>query len=668
MSLKRDRSTDGSTHDREPKRQPQPYWDGGPSWIKPPGSTTPEREVEEGDYGRYRIRIANIHGPDYQIPLDYTRNAHLRSESDSPSPLGTQGRTNAGASARSGAFFGEISNRPWEDAFPGAPGLGRPHQPKASDPPLEPDVDPPTLKGTSQGPKTCAPPEHWIKEELIKFGALRTPGIYIMDLEESQYLDSTRFIMADSRRAALSQSIALIGLLLETSAAYFANMFPRRPNFYYMDDAPDKQRVVMSETLDKRERVFTFEYLMAFINTHVTFLENKKLYSRRSRLAVTHPSYTRIKDVPLDSSGFDNLMTEEWHKAANRGIQRKDWYHHITITFTTDFVDVILASKEGSEERLIATVSAATVLVHHIAYAARLAHVKGHRNEKFKRWVGLDVEFDDGYALEGWLFGGWYPSRTWFHGLHSETVQPGFAWRKWHRIPCHEPAVEVQYSVSLAHVQRWMRRAEWSRYQVLVHWSDGVHAEIIENLLAPKTPFRLGRCARIGWYPVPWKLDKTKAGFIPNPWLYSTQEGPCPFVDLDWDDDDDTDPPVNPATFAKSMAGSSTPKKRLNPSAPPKPNFLKRLLATKTAKTRTGKNVEPYSDWWYEGGIKKPDITKKQKVGQRTASGDEGNEKDEEHAMATAADDDGAPFLPRDTEDEDEDPLFPEPSDWDAQN
>ena len=79
-----------------------------------------------------------------------------------------------------------------------------------------------------------------------------------MDLEESQYLDPTRFIMTDERRAALGQGIALLGLLLETSAAYFANMFPRRPNFFYMDDAPDKQRVVMNENIDKRERVFTF--------------------------------------------------------------------------------------------------------------------------------------------------------------------------------------------------------------------------------------------------------------------------------------------------------------------------------------------------------------------------------------------------------------------------
>ncbi|MCJ1292269.1 hypothetical protein MMC34_003819 [Xylographa carneopallida] len=135
-------------------------------------------------------------------------------------------------------------------------------------------------------------------------------------------------------------------------------------------------------------------------------MEDKKLYTERGRLAIIHPSRTRIKDVPLESNGFDSLMTEQWHKAANRGIQRKDWYHHITITFATDIVDVILKSEPGSEERLIATVSAAAVFIHHIAYAARLAHVKGHRSEKFKRWVGLDVEFDDGYALEGWLFGG----------------------------------------------------------------------------------------------------------------------------------------------------------------------------------------------------------------------------------------------------------------------
>ena len=155
---------------------------------------------------------------------------------------------------------------------------------------------------------------------------------------------------------------------------------------------------------------------------------------------------------------------------------------------------------------------------------------------------------------------------------------------------------------------------------------------------------------------------------LKDPWLYSTQEGPCPFVDLDWDDADDTDPPVNPATFAAGMLKSSTLKKRVNPSALPKPNFLKRLLATKTAKTRTSKNVEPYSDWWYEGGIKKPPVMKEQKARKSTGLTAEGNEEDEERVMATAADDDGAPFLPRDLDEEEGDLLFPEPSDWDGQS
>ena len=145
---------------------------------------------------------------------------------------------------------------------------------------------------------------------------------------------------------------------------------------------------------------------MASINTDVSFLENKKLYTKRGRLALSHPSCTRVRDMPLNSCGIDNLMTDEWHRTSNIGIQRKDWYYHITTTFSTDLVDVITARYPGSEERLIPTVSAATVSIHRIAYAARLAHVKGYKNEKFKRWVGLNVEFDDGYAPEGWLSGG----------------------------------------------------------------------------------------------------------------------------------------------------------------------------------------------------------------------------------------------------------------------
>jgi len=136
---------------------------------------------------------------------------------------------------------------------------------------------------------------------------------------------------------------------------------------------------------------------------------------------------------------------------------------------------------------------------------------------------------------------------------------------------------------------------------------------------------------------------------------------------LDWDDAADTNPPVTPATFAKGMASFSTPKKRVNPSAPPKSNFLKRLLATKTAKTRTSQNVEPYSDWWYEGGIKKPDVTKEQKGRKRMSLSDEGNEEDEEHVIAAVADDDGAPFLSGDLDDEEGDLLFPDPSEWDPQ-
>ena len=66
-------------------------------------------------------------------------------------------------------------------------------------------------------------------------------------------------MMADDRHVALGRAIALLGLLLETSAAYFANMIPRRPKSYYIDDAPDKQRVVMNKNLDKREREFAFE-------------------------------------------------------------------------------------------------------------------------------------------------------------------------------------------------------------------------------------------------------------------------------------------------------------------------------------------------------------------------------------------------------------------------
>ncbi|MCJ1391526.1 hypothetical protein MMC18_004390 [Xylographa bjoerkii] len=483
-----------------------------------------------------------------------------------------------------------------------------------------------------------------------------------MDLEEPQYLDADRFKMNEKRLEAFGQSMSLIGLLLETSAAYVANMFPRKPTFYYMDDAPHKQRVVMNENVDKRERVFTFEYMMAFINTHVTFLEDATIFRDRGRMACVHPSHVAFRDVPFHSSGFDSRMTPEWHKAAKKGVQVQDWYHHITITFASDFVDVILTNAPGSEERLIATVSAATVIVHHLAHAIRLAHVKSHRNENYRRWVGLDVEFDDGYALEGWLFGGWYPARTWFHGRLSGLVKPGFAWRKRYRIPCHEPVIEIVYSVPLAHVQRWMRRAEWSRYQVFVRWSDGVHTQIMENLLAPKTPFMIGRCARQGMYSPPWRYDKNKTGYIPNPWLYSTKATPCPFVDLDWDDDTDT--PMDPTTFAKNMAHFTTPKKRVNPSAPAKPNFLKRLLSTKSARTRTSNDVEPYSDWWYEGGIKKPDTTPPsgKKAGNIMALSDEEFEEDEEH-LITAADIEG-PFLPRDSDGEDEDPLLPQPSEW----
>ncbi|MCJ1283232.1 hypothetical protein MMC26_002560 [Xylographa opegraphella] len=599
------------------------------------------------------------------------------------------------------------TNRPWEVAFPGVPGIGRPHQSKASDPPLELDVDPPTLKGTSQGPKTIAPPEHWIEAELVKFDALKTPGIYIMDLEECQYLEPERFDMPDHRRKALGQGIALLGLLLETSAAYFANVFPREPNFFYMDGAPNKQRVVMNENLDKRERVFTFEYLMAYINTHVTFRESRDLYATRGRLALIHPAHIHVEDVPLDSCGFDNHMTKEWHKAANRGIQRKDWYHHVTITFATDFADTYLANKKGSEERLIATVSAATVFVHHIAYASRLAHVKGHRNEKFKRWVGLDVEFDDGYALEGWLFGGvcavsepFFPIQSRFlarrhclgnriHAPHDPYFEDSTYPRKFllkleliltleykpSGIP-HEPGfmvstVELSSQASLGeNGTAYPAMSQLSKCNIRFRWLtyNAGYVGIIENLLAPKTPFRLGRCARIGWYPVPWRLDKDKTGFIPNPWLYSTLEGPCPFVDLDWDDAEDTQGPVNPAAIAKAMAKAPTPKKRVNPSAPPKPNFIKRLLATKAAKTRTDSKLEPYSDWWYERGIKRPSVTREQRSRANTILANfEGNKEDVEHVMALVADETGKPFLPRDPEEEEEgDPLFPETSEWDG--
>ncbi|MCJ1403368.1 hypothetical protein MMC11_006591 [Xylographa trunciseda] len=629
MARKRNRSIEGAAYDREPKRQPQQHADGSPHWSQPSHSNTPAtgsrgrspavggrspasggrgrsnavagpssspRAAEEGDYANYPVKIANIHGPDYRIPLDYTRNAHLdldsleipnpgllrnphlnphlRTASYQPIPLWPPKPSNAGPSASGGKLFGEITNRPWEEAFPGVPGIGTTYQPKPDDPPLEPGMDPPTLKGTSQGPRNCAPPTHWIKEELVKFGAIGTPGIYIMDLEEPQYLDPQRFKMKPKRLEAFGQSLSLIGLLLETSAAYFANMFPRKPSFYYMDGAPDKQRVVMNENIDKRERVFTFEYLMAFINTHVVFREDTTVFAKRGRFAVVHPSHVRFEQVPFESTGFDNHMTHQWHNAAKSGIAREDWYHHITITFASEFVDVMLESAPGSEERLIATVSAATLIIHHIAFATRLAHVRSHYRENYRRWVGLDVERDDGYALEGWLFG-------------------------------------------------------------------GVH-----------------------------------------PWLYSRKRRPCPFIDLDWDDGDDTDPPINPATFAPNMAIFAAPKKRVNPSAPPPPNFLKRLLATKSARTRTGKDVEPYSDWWYEGGIKKLDDTPRsgkkpddttrsgKKPEQRMASSNEEYEEDEEPlltaAAAIAVDDELGPFLPRDTDDEDEDPFLPEPSEWDG--
>ena len=88
------------------------------------------------------------------------------------------------------------------------------------------------------------------------------------------------------------------------------------------------------------------------------------------------------------------------------------------------------------------------------------------------------------------------------------------------------------------------------------------------------------------------------------------------------------------------MASFSTQKKRVNPGAPPKPTFLKRLLATKTAKPRTIQNIERYSDFWYNGGIKKPDITNEQKGREKMSLSDEGNEEDEEHVIAAVADDD----------------------------
>ena len=280
--------------------------------------------------------------------------------------------------------------------------------------------------------------------------------------------------------------------------------------------------------------------------------------SPKGWLGITHTGTGR------PGKPFEPEDQKQFRRADQRDRKAGHSHRQLTVGLASQFADVLVSSKDDSEEHLRAAFMAGITLTHEIGHVVHTRHFK---NETWwgEPCVGQDIQKELGNALIAWLFNGWTPGpinigRNQRADMH--TFKTGICWNKQLRRPIVQPIFHTVYSMPMAHIQRIMSQKEWDKYNpVKDPWSVRL------KLLSPNPPFKCGEHARMAWKPDPrtWAISGGYEDFEPR-----DDDSEEEYEDLDWDE---------AATEPKERPSSAKPERKLKGRSKPQAKVISILEA-----------------------------------------------------------------------------------------
>lgn len=354
-----------------------------------------------------------------------------------------------------------------------------------------PGNEPPNLlKNTSQGKKTDLPPQRWIVNELKQFGAIQTGRKWNLNLQGKVHIvfDRKRWKIEKARYDALEQSFLLSTKLLEVAGPYLCNFLPDQHFTFEEQYGAQVRRLAVKDNRTKAE-IDAANAVFVDIADSLQWEENRQMLPNTSRFGLNHASYEDDDKAirPEVDTGED--PAGDWEEAAERAQDAGQQHRQITITIASQYVDAILASKNDSDQHLMAVFLAAVNMVHELGHTI---YYHDLRSDCEGFWVGRDINDEIGLSFTAWLFDGWCPEPIHL-GNDSDfyAMKTGVYWQKWYRRPVVKPKAIYSYSVPLTYIQRLFDQSEWSKFDTS---KDSLR--IRQELLRPRVPFRNGQHAR----------------------------------------------------------------------------------------------------------------------------------------------------------------------------
>ncbi|PGH23201.1 hypothetical protein AJ80_02731 [Polytolypa hystricis UAMH7299] len=358
------------------------------------------------------------------------------------------------------------------------------------------------LNGTSQGSSFDCPPDHWIEDELIRFGVrnLRKPNLEDVLHPLFQPRCWPELGPYSARWLALKPSFLLATKLLKVAGPFTTSIL-REPNLVQLT-----KRIEINESPTAEELELAFAELEQ-IALHVEWRENARMWPEMERHGLVTPTGG---DIRPDAPVRDDEDIENWKQSARRDERAGLKYRKLTVYIASQYGDKLIELQhlKPTDERYLQTVfMCAVTLVHevgHLLYHSRLSH---------RPWLGEplikgEAMAELGTSLVGWLFNGWIPENISLGTVtrDDDSFSHGCCWYKQRRAPRAYPQYNTLHSMPKSHIQRILDQDEWDKYEDDI---STLSTNARKHILSPRTPFVEGETARLAWKARRYRIDRS---------------------------------------------------------------------------------------------------------------------------------------------------------------
>ncbi len=383
------------------------------------------------------------------------------------------------------------------------------------------------LIDTSQGGKYDKPPKEWIRSEVVQFQALETKNVRAPDLLtpiHPLFARQNWMNLSDEEYGALDQALMFATLLLEVAGPYLASFLPN------VDEAQMRDNCVLINEDATAQQIQDAREDLLKMAGHIKFEKNDKMVTASNQFGLNHLGTAHNRATNVIGAEDGGRVRGAERRDRQKGLPRRG----IRVAIATELLDAILHSEIGSERHLIASFYFGVVLTHELGHTIFL---QNWNNRYYDAYVGNDILLELGDSLIGWLFGSWTPQSIHFckDDRTMQTIKNGLCWQKQIRRPIRKQVATTNYSLPVAHIQRMMTMAEWKKFDLI-----NCPLEARQQLLIPKTPFRIGEHARtsrdvwLRWYMAnlgefeeeyDWSVSPARE--LPTDQMY--------YIDFDWE-------------------------------------------------------------------------------------------------------------------------------------